>query len=278
MAEETPGVITAAHALVQRGVPAQRALVELTRSYPNDVGLLAALDPSAISPELCPIFHTKAGRRRLEQIQALLTHQPGSDTRLGSDLAEVLAQSISSQTPPDQAASGIAARVPEDQWGAFVRLGLDSLAKALRASGVAHPVLATPRARGLALEIQAALRSENRSSGKSLAVGWLVRTAGQGRRGETLRLPGGTVVVGRGPGCQMRFETDPELFDQHAVITERRGAFFIEPVQGAPLRLEAKPVDGREPLGDGDTIELGQGRYVFKCVSAGHLSESRPGS
>ena len=64
-------MIAAAHALVGRGVPAQRALVELTRSYPNDVGLLADLEPALISAELYPVFHTQAGRRRLEQIQSL---------------------------------------------------------------------------------------------------------------------------------------------------------------------------------------------------------------
>jgi hypothetical protein len=170
--------------------------------------------------------------------------------------------------------------VPEDQWSAFVRLGLDSLARALRASGTEHPVLATPRARGVALEIQAALRSDNRSSGKSLTVGWLVRTSGQGRRGETLRLPvgEGSVVLGRGPGCPIRFEGDPEVLDQHAVISERAGAFAIEPLPGALLKLETKPVSGSEPLGDGDTIELGKGCYVFKCVSVGHIAESRPGA
>jgi len=280
VAEESSAVIAAAHALVGRGVPAQRALVELTRSYPNDVGLLADLEPALISAELYPVFHTQAGRRRLEQIQSLLSHQPGENTRLGADLAEVLAQAISTQTPPEQAASGIAARVPEDQWSAFVRLGLDSLARALRASGTEHPVLATPRARGVALEIQAALRSDNRSSGKSLTVGWLVRTSGQGRRGETLRLPvgEGSVVLGRGPGCPIRFEGDPEVLDQHAVISERAGAFAIEPLPGALLKLETKPVSGSEPLGDGDTIELGKGCYVFKCVSVGHIAESRPGA
>jgi hypothetical protein len=274
--EESP-VLGAAHALIRRGLPAQRALVELTRSYPNDVGSLASLDASILSDERYPIFRTKAGRRRFEELQALLSRKANDDTLLGADLAEALSQSISGQSPPEQAASSIAARVPEDQWSAFARLGLDELAKALRASGSRHPTLASPRARGVALEIQAALRNESQSTNNSLAVGWLVRAAGQGKRGETLRLPEGRVLLGRGTACQIRLDGDPQAADQHAAISERRGAFYIEPVAGT-IKVETKSVTSRQPLGDGDTIELGQGRYVFKCVSAGHVSHSRPGT
>ncbi len=274
--DDEQAVLTAAHALIQRGLPAKRALVELTRSYPNDVGSLAELDPSVFDDDSYPLFKTKAGRRRFEELQALLAQKCNDENLIGDDLAEVLSQSISGQAPPDQAASSIAARVPEDQWSAFARLGLDELAKALRASGGRYPVLASPRARGVALEIQAALRSENRSTNRSLAVGWLVRAAGQGKRGETLRLSDARVVIGRGPGCQINLDGDAQVADQHAVISERRGTFFIEPMQGA-LRVETKPVTGKQPLGDGDTIEIGQGRYVFKCVSSGHVAHSRSG-
>jgi hypothetical protein len=274
--EESP-VLGAAHALIRRGLPAQRALVELTRSYPNDVGSLAKLDPSILTDERYPIFRTKAGRRRFEELQALLSRKANDDTLLGADLAEALSQSISSQSPPEQAASSIAARVPEDQWSAFARLGLDELAKALRSSGSRHPTLASPRARGVALEIQAALRNESQSTNNSLAVGWLVRAAGQGKRGETLRLPEGRVLLGRGTACQIHLDGDPQVADQHAAISERRGAFYIEPMAGT-IKVETKSVTSRQPLGDGDTIELGQGRYVFKCVSAGHVSHSRPGT
>lgn len=274
--EDDQPVLTAAHALIQRGLPAKRALVELTRSYPNDVGTLAEVDPSVFDDDRFPLFKTKAGRRRFEELQALLADKSNDDSPIGDDLAEVLSQSISGQSPPDQVASSIAARVPEDQWSAFARLGLDELAKALRASGSRYPVLASPRARGVALEIQAALRNESRSTNRSLAVGWLVRAAGQGKRGETLRLSEARVVIGRGPGCQINLEGDPQVADQHAVIAERRGAFYIEPMQGA-LKVETKPVAGKQALGDGDTIEIGQGRYVFKCVSSGHVSHSRSG-
>jgi hypothetical protein len=275
--EDDDAVVAAAHALIQRGLSAQRALVELTRSHPNDVSSLADLDDSIFSDERYPLFKTKAGRRRFEELQALLSHKANDDSLLGADLAEALSQSISGQAAPDQVASSIAARVPEDQWGAFSRMGLDELARALRASGSRHPILASPRARGVALEIQAALRSETRStSSNSMTVGWLVREAGKGKRGETLRLPAHKAVLGRAAGCDVRLDTDAQIADQHAAISERRGSFYIEPMHGA-IKVETKPVTGRQPLGDGDTIEIGDGRYVFKCVSSGNLGQSRPG-
>lgn len=270
-------VVAAAHALIQRGLSAPRALVELTRSYPNDVSSLANLDPSVFADDCYPLFKTRAGRRRFEELQALLLHKATDESLLGADLAEVLSQSIAGQAPPDQVASSIAARVPEDQWGAFSRMGLDELARALRASGARHPVLASPRARGVALEIQAALRSESLSSNSSLTVGWLVRAAGQGKRGETLRLPGGKAVLGRAPSCDVRMDADTQIAQQHAAISERRGSFYIEPMQGT-IKVETKPVTGRQPLGDGDTIEIGQSRYVFKCVTSGNVAQSRSGA
>lgn len=276
MADDDPPVVAAAHALIQRGLSASRALVELTRSYPNDVGILAELDPSVFADERYPLFKTRAGRRRFEELQALLLHKVTDDSLIGPDLAEVLAQSVSGPMPADQVAGSIAARVPEDQWGAFSRMGLDELARALRASGNRHPVLATPRARGIALEIQAALRNENRTSNSALAVAWLVRAAGQGKRGETLRLSAGRAVIGRSAGCDVRMDADVQVAEQHAAIVARRGAFYIEPIQGT-VKVETAPVSGRHPLGDGDTIEIGHSRFVFKCVSSGAIEQSRPG-
>jgi hypothetical protein len=274
--DEQEAMVAAAHSMIQRGLSAQRALVELTRSFPDDVSGLTELDPSVFADERYPFFRTKAGRRRFEEIVALLSSKAGDDSLLGNDLVEVLSQSMSAQAPPDQVASSIAARVPEDQWGAFSRMRLDELAKALRSLGNRYPALATPHARSIALDIQAALRSESRNSASnSMTVGWLVRAAGLGRRGETLRLPNGRAVVGRGPDCQVRLDVDTNIAPQHAAIVERRGAFYIEPMQGT-LKLETKPVTGRVPLNDGDTIEMGLGRYVFKCVSSGNVGQSRP--
>ena len=59
-------------------------------------------------------------------------------------------------------------------------------------------------------------------------------------------------------------------------LSERRGAFYIELIQGL-LKVETKSVSGRAPLGDGDTIEMGESRFVFKCVTSGHVGQSHSG-
>jgi hypothetical protein len=184
---------------------------------------------------------------------------------LGDDLAAALAEAIAARTPARQAALSIAARVPEDQRSEFLRLGLDQLAASLRQAGDRYPVLASPRSRGAALAIQDALRAQG---GAGLAVAWLVRAAGPGRRGETLSVPAGRAVLGQGSHCDIRLDTDDQVAQQHAAISETSGQFSIEPLQGR-VRIEDRPAPSRQPLGDGDTIEIGQSRFVFKCVTGG---------
>jgi hypothetical protein len=54
--------------------------------------------------------------------------------------------------------------------------------------------------------------------------------------------------------------------EQHAVLSETRGEFAIEPLQG-DVKVEDLPVRSPQPLGDGDTIEIAGSRLVFKCVT-----------
>jgi hypothetical protein len=218
-------------------------------------------DSSLLSDPRYPLLQTRAGRRRFEQIVALLRRS--DDALLGDDLAVALAEAIAAKTPARQAALSMAARVPEDQRSDFLRLGLDKLASRLRKAGERHPILASPRSRGAALAIQDELRSQ---IGAGLAVAWLVRAAGPGRRGESFRVAAGRCVLGRGPSCAIRLETDTRVAEQHAVLSETRGEFAIEPLQG-DVKVEDLPVRSPQPLGDGDTIEIGGSRLVFKCVT-----------
>jgi hypothetical protein len=266
--EDKLSIVAAAHALIRRGLSAPRVLVELTRSFPEQVSLLASLDASVLTDERFPLFQTRPGKRRFEELQGLLSHQASDDSLLGSELAEILAQSVAGGTSPDQVAASIVARVPENQWGAFSRMALDELAHALQVTKASHPLLASPHARGVALQIQMALRSESQNIGDAVAVGWLVRAAGPGRRGETIRLPAGRTLLGQAPECYFRMDGDMQVAAQHAAIAEHTGTFSVQSMQGA-VSVEAKPVNGRTPLHDGDTIEIGQSRFVFKCVSNG---------
>jgi hypothetical protein len=271
-ADEDP-IIPAAHALIRRGMSPQRALVELTRSFPESIAGLASVDESIFSDPRYPFLKTRAGRRRFEEIQALLTQGDGDESPLHDDLFAALADAVTAQTPPRKAAESIAARLPDDQWGALLRLGLEDLARALRQAGKRFPVLGLPRSRGAVLAIQDALRAR---TGSSLAVGWLVRAAGPGKRGETLALRASRAVLGRGVGCDLVLGGDAQVGEQHAAISDTRGEFAIEPL-GGPIKVEAASIQARHSLGDGDTIEIGESRYVFKCVTTGNLGKSSPG-
>jgi hypothetical protein len=262
---EEPSLLAAVHELIGRGLSAQRAVVELTRSFPESVAGLTTADPALLSDPRYPLLQTRAGRRRFEEIVALLRH--GDDSGLGDDLAAALAEVLAAKTPARQAALSIAARVPEDQQSDFLRLRLDDLASRLRKAGERYPVLASPRSRGAALAVQDALRAQ---SGASLAVAWLVRAVGPGPRGETLRVAAGRAVLGRSPSCEIRLDRDKQVAEQHAAISESRGQFAIEPLQGS-VKIEDTAASSRQPLGDGDTIEIGESRFVFKCVTTGNL-------
>jgi predicted component of type VI protein secretion system len=83
-------------------------------------------------------------------------------------------------------------------------------------------------------------------------------------------------VVGRGAACDLVLGGDANVAEQHAAISDTRGEFAIEPL-GGPIRIEDVRIEKRHPLGDGDTVEIGQSRYVFKCASSGNVAQSRSG-
>jgi hypothetical protein len=160
----------------------------------------------------------------------------------------------------------LSARLAVEEWTAFATMNLTQLSSALRTAAVDHPDLGTPRARGMAVSIQDHLRALGGT--EAILVGWLVRSGGPGRRGETLRLAEGRNVVGSAPGCSVRIAGDPKVTDQHAEIQRRNDAFVIAPLGGA-VRVEGNPIDGRTPLTDGETIEVGSSFLVFKSASVG---------
>jgi hypothetical protein len=212
---------------------------------------------------------------RLQEIRDILAKKSAAVPTLTSGLAAVLAEAVESQMPAEQAAEMLAARVGADEWTAFAGLDLDRLAEALRASSRSHPLLARPRARGVAVAIQDALRAGSGSHG--ILVGWLVRTGGPGRRGETLRISAeGRCVVGQAPGCAIRITGDGTIAPEHAVFTVEGSAFVIAPLGGS-LSVEGATVPERHVLSDGETIGLGAGLFIFKSASAGNLSSGHAG-
>jgi hypothetical protein len=259
-------ILAAAHDLIRRGAAPERAAEELTRNYQEAARVLVSVDPQALNDPRYPYFRTRPGKMRFQEIRDLLQRKSSGRAILGPVLAETLATAIEGHMAPDAAAATISARLAVEEWTAFATMSLVQLASALRLAAHDHPELGTPRARGLAVAIQDHLRALG--STEAILVGWLVRSGGPGRRGETLRLAEGRNVVGSSPACSVRISVDPKVADEHAEIQRRDNDFVITPLRG-PVRVEGNPIDGRAPLTDGETIELGSTFLVFKSASVG---------
>jgi hypothetical protein len=251
--------------LIQRGVLADRAVVELSRWHPDDVDEIEGLEPAKLDPVRYRVLRSRAGASRLQEIKKVLRSSrdvPGDD----DEVMTLIAQGLDSDAPVDEVSARIGARVPANRWALFARLGLKELADALRQAATVHPVLKTPRARTYALDLQDRLRRD--SGGGGLAVAWLVRASGPGRRGQTLALAGERVVVGKASGSQLKVDEDPSVADRHLEISLEGGQFCIKPLDGRVL-LDGQAVEAVRSLSDGATLEFGGGRYVFKCIFEG---------
>ena len=265
--QDQEALVSAAHDLIRRGVSPQRALEELSRGRGAAVRGLIDLDPEILNDPRFPYFRTRPGRLRIKEMQDLLSKKAAVRPTLASTLADVLADSIKKGLAPDAAADILAARVTPEETAAFAAMGLEDLARSLREASSRQPALAalaSPRARGVAVAVQDALRSKN-ADVRGVAVAWLVRAGGPGRRGETLRLASGRNVLGSAEGCAVRLEGDPAIADEHAEIVSAAGEFVIAPVRGA-VSVETKRLAGRHTLSDGETIGLGSGAFVFKSA------------
>jgi hypothetical protein len=274
--DDKEALVTAAHDLIRRGAAPARAVEELSRGRGSSVRGLVNLDAEILEDPRFPYFRTRAGRLRLKEIQDILSKKASARPALDATLAGIIAEAVKAAAPPEETAANLAARVAPEDATAFAALRLDELAQALRDSAREHPALGTPRARGAAVAIQDALRSRG-TAGRGVAVAWLVRVGGPGRRGETLRLPGARAVIGAGPAAVVQLAGDPTVAASHAEIVLSGGEFLITPLEGA-VAVEAQPVRGRHALADGDTITVGAGAFVFKSALSGPLPSTDGGT
>ncbi|MDX2022625.1 MAG: FHA domain-containing protein [Deltaproteobacteria bacterium] len=262
--DDVEGFLEAVQELVRRRVDPNRAAVELSRWYPNLVGELDNIDVASLDGEQYRLLKSRAGQARIKEFAKALGNADDEDQAPSGDLVGILAGAFSQSLAPADAARQIRARLPDKQWASFARSRFDEVTSMLRTAASAHPDLASPKARGFVLAVQDALRDRD---GAEVVVAWLVRAAGPGKRGETLRLARPRTVVGAGPSCQLRID-DKYLGAEHLAITESGGAFSVAPLQGQ-LKVEGKPVAAERPLVDGETLEFGQGQFVFKAIIDG---------
>lgn len=273
--QDDDGLLLSAHDLIKRGASPKRAVDELTRTFPDTVARLAEVAPETFTDPRFPYFRTRPGRLRLQEMQNILAKRSQDRPGFGSGVAGVLAEAVDKRIPPDKAAETLAGRVAGEELTAFAGLDLEQLAEALRAAAGKHGSLATPRARGLAVAIQDALRAGGGARG--VQVGWLVRSGGPGRRGETLRLGEGRTLLGQGPSCTLRISGDAAIAAEHAEFSIENGEFVIVPREGG-VSVEGQNVERRHNLSDGETIAIGNSLFVFKSASSGNLSTVAPPS
>ena len=266
-------ILASAHNLIRRGASPERAAEELTRGYPNAADLLVNVDESLMSDARFPYLRTRPGRKRMKEIREILSRRQGDSPSLSDVMARVLAEGITGNMPASAVAQKLSALTASEERAAFAALDLERLAEALRSVASIHPVLGTPRARGAAVSIQDALRSEE-SRTFDVCVGWLVRAGGPGRRGETLKLGNERTVIGQGSACGIQISADPAIASAHAAISMESGEFSIEPVGGS-VKVEGETVSGRRTLVDGETIELGGGIYVYKVAGVLNLNSAQ---
>ncbi|HZL20510.1 MAG TPA: FHA domain-containing protein [Polyangia bacterium] len=258
-------LLASAHNMIRRGASPERAAEELTRDHPEAADLLVNMDEGLMSDPRFPYLRTRPGRKRMKEIREILKRRQGDRPSLSDVMARVLAEGVTGNLSAPAVAQKLSALTGSEERAAFAALDLERLAEALRAVASVHPVLGTPRARGVVVSIQDALRSdESRTFG--VCVGWLVRAGGPGRRGETLKLGNERNVIGQGAACGIQITGDPAVAPAHAAISMENGEFSIEPV-GGPVKVEGETVSARRALVDGETIELGGGIYVYKVAS-----------
>jgi len=262
-------ILVAAHDLIRRGASPERAVEQLTRSYPEGIGSLINVDSESLQDARFPYFRTRPGRLRLQEIRDILAKTSGDRPELAPVLVKTLATAVETEMAPEPAADSLAVLVSVNDWMAFANLDLERLSVALRGASREYPALRSPRARGIAVSIQDALRSRGQSE-QGIVVGWLVRAAGPGRRGETLKISDRRAVIGHAETCTIRLPLDAAVASEHAEIVLGAGEFSIAPLEGA-VRLEGAPLDRRHVLVDGETIEIGGSQLVFKSASIGNL-------
>ena len=262
-------VVSAAHVLIRRGTSPARAVQELTRTFAESASNLVDMDPEVLNDPRFPYFRTRLGRQRLQEIRDLLIDKSRTAPRVAPVIAQVLAGAISDRSAPELAAETMSARAAVDDCTAFAGMSLEQLAEALNSVSREHPVLATPRARGVAVAVQDALRARG-GGRRAIVVGWLVRSAGSGRRGETLRIVGDQTVVGSASSCQIQIAGDADVVAEHAEIRTEGGEFLVVP-RGGGVSVEGVAVKGSQILSDGDTLQIGRGLFVFKCAAIGSL-------
>src|SRR5262249_2140331 len=146
---------------------------------------------------------------------------------LDEEMAQLIAGGLRENTSPKDVARRLRARVDSERWSALARASEAELTEALAGAAEDFPRLRERDALRCSLEVQEALRGRDAAP---VAVGWLVRAAGPGLRGQTLRIPAARCRVGRSTACEIKLLDDDRVEVEHASIALTGGEFVLTPV------------------------------------------------
>jgi len=94
---------------------------------------------------------------------------------------------------------------------------------------------------------------------------WLVIVEGDGR-GIKFDIFKDQNIIGRGEECHIRLD-DSFASELHAIVAEKDGVFHIWDLGSKNgTRMNGEPLLGHSELADGDAIEIGKTKLVFKKV------------
>jgi hypothetical protein len=252
-----PGILRDTDQLVRLGLPAERIVVELSQSRPEDLEELQSVDVLKVSKADYPHLASRPGQIRLKETQKLLAR---SDHReiLDEATAQIMSLALQGGVAAADTARRIRARIPSETWCVLARAGEDDLTDTIEAMRQSLPDLASPRGIEFAHLVQGALRTR---SDRAVMVGWLVRATGPGERGETLIIQGNPCVLGR---RNADIEV-PQARDEHATIRVVGPDFILEPVDGEAM-VEGRTIEGSHTLADGEVLQIANNAFVFRSV------------
>jgi hypothetical protein len=168
----------------------------------------------------------------------------------------VIAEAMAAGLNPRRTSRRMRALLAAGEWSAFSAATPHQLQTQLAAQRPGLPALNAAAAGAFVAETQRELRED---LARPIAAAWLVDGAGQ-----TFRLPLPAAVVGGAPPC------DPciaDLAPEHAEIALARGRFRIR-ARGGPVLVGGRSVAEQHELTDGDVLQLGRARLVFKAVTS----------
>jgi hypothetical protein len=84
------------------------------------------------------------------------------------------------------------------------------------------------------------------------------------REGREYALVKPVTVIGRAEESDVGLFGDQSVLPQHAIVRREGKNFFVSPTAGGVVSVNRMPVNGRQPLSNGDRIEVGGTLFLFR--------------